>query len=56
MEYPERGILYLWVRKDIVRRKNMNKYIAKFIGTMILVFFGTGTAVVEDIYFHRHHS
>ena len=24
----------------------MNKYIAEFIGTMILVFFGTGTAVV----------
>ena len=24
----------------------MNKYIAELIGTMILVFFGTGTAVV----------
>lgn len=23
----------------------MNKYIAEFIGTMILVFFGTGTSV-----------
>lgn len=27
----------------------MNKYIAEFIGTMILVFFGTVTVVV----FHR---
>ena len=26
----------------------MNKYVAEFIGTMILVFFGTGTAVVTS--------
>lgn len=36
----------------------MNKYIAEFIGTMILVFFGTGTSVnparaLAPAVFHR---
>ena len=46
MNDPERGHHAFLVHEGIVRRKNMNKYIAELIGTMILVFFGTGTAVV----------
>ena len=35
-------------KMKIERRIEMKKYVAEFIGTFVLVFFGTGIAVVSN--------